>query len=137
MKHYVVRRNNGANDFFGGFFDDFFRSTLYNMDSSAMKTDVKESEKDYSLDVEMPGYKKEDISIQYENGYLSVSAKREEKENDGKYLRKERSVSCSRTYYVGDVEEEQIKAKFENGVLSLVIPKEVEKLPEKHTIAIS
>ncbi|MBO5215343.1 MAG: Hsp20/alpha crystallin family protein [Clostridia bacterium] len=137
MKHYVVKRNNGTNDFFGGFFDDFFRPTLYNMDSSAMKTDVKENENDYTLDVEMPGYNKEDISVQYENGYLSVSAKREEKEENGKYLRKERSVSCSRTYYVGEVEEEQIKAKFENGVLSLVIPKEVEKLPEKHTITIA
>ena len=137
MKHYVVRRNNGASDFFGGLFDDFFRPTLYNMDSSAMKTDVKESEKEYLLDIEMPGYKKDDISIQFESGYLSVSAKREEKEENNKYVRKERSVSCSRTYYVGDVEEEQIKAKFEDGVLSLVIPKEVEKLPEKRTIKIS
>ena len=119
-------------------FDEFFKPTFYNMDSTVMKTDIKESKDGYTLEIEMPGYDKNDIHISMEDGYVSVSAAKEEKEEDKehRYIRKERSVSCSRSYYVGDVEEKDVKAKFENGVLTLMFPKPQEKLPEKHHIAI-
>jgi len=119
-------------------FDEFFKPTFYNMDSTVMKTDIKEDKDGYTLEIEMPGYDKNDIHISMEDGYVSVSAAKEEKEEDKehRYIRKERSVSCSRSYYVGDVEEKDVKAKFENGVLTLMFPKPQEKLPEKHHIAI-
>ena len=137
MKNYLVRRNNPVS-LFDETFDDFFKPMFFNLDSSVMKTDVKENDEGYTLEIEMPGYNKEDIAINLEDGYVSVSARKAEKEEDkaNKYIRKERSVSCSRTYYVGDVDEKDVKAKFENGVLALAFPKEKEKLPEKRTIAI-
>ena len=137
MKNYLVRRTNPVS-LFDETFDDFFKPMFFNLDSSVMKTDVKENDEGYTLEIEMPGYNKEDIAINLEDGYVSVSARKAEKEEDkaNKYIRKERSVSCSRTYYVGDVDEKDVKAKFENGVLTLAFPKEKEKLPEKRTIAI-
>ena len=137
MKNYLVRRNNPIS-LFDEAFDDFFKPAFFNLDNSVMKTDVKEDDKGYTLEIEMPGYNKEDIAINLEDGYVSVSARKAEKEEDKnhKYIRKERSVSCSRSYYVGDIEEKDVKAKFENGVLTLTFPKEKENLPEKRTIAI-
>ncbi len=137
MKNYLVRRNNPIS-LFDEAFDDFFKPAFFNLDNSVMKTDVKEDDKGYTLEIEMPGYNKEDIAINLEDGYVSVSARKAEKEEDKnhKYIRKERSVSCSRSYYVGDIEEKDVKAKFENGVLTITFPKEKEKLPEKRTIAI-
>lgn len=101
-----------------------------------MKTDIKETEKEYELSIELPGYKKEDVNAELKDGYLIISATNEqndeEKDNNG-YIRKERYYgSCQRTFYVGkDLKEEDIKAKFENGVLTLDVPKDVEKLPEE------
>ena len=119
-------------------FDDFFKPTFFNLDGNSMKTDIREDESGYLLEIEMPGYRKEDISIRLEDGYITVSAKKDEKlsNGDGKYLRRERSVSCSRSYYVGDVEEQDIKAKFDGGVLTLHLPKEQEKLDAPHNIKI-
>lgn len=136
MRNYIVKRN--PMGLFDEAFDDFFKPTFYNMDNTVMKTDVKESKDGYTLEIEMPGYIKDDIHISMEDGYVSVSAAKTEKEEDkeNRYIRKERSVSCSRSYYVGDVEEKDVKAKFENGVLTLTVPKPQEKLPEKHHIAI-
>lgn len=109
-----------------------------------MKTDVKEKDGSYVLDIDLPGFKKEDIKIELNDGYLTVNASRnyenEEKPEDGKYIRRERFCgSCSRTFYAGDaVKPEDIKAKFENGILTVTLPKEEpKKLPEKNnTIAI-
>ena len=93
-----------------------------------MKTDVKENENDYELQVEVPGVSKENISIDYENGYVTIAAKtnksKDEKDKEGNYIRRERySGSYSRSYYVGDVDRESIKAKLDNGVLSIIVPK--------------
>ena len=101
-----------------------------------MKTDIKENEKDYELSVELPGYKKEDVNAELKDGYLIINAtneKNDEEKDEKGYIRKERYYgSFTRSFYVGkDVKEEDIKAKFENGVLILDIPKEVEKLPEE------
>ena len=93
-----------------------------------MQTDVKETDKGFTLDISLPGFKKEDIRAELKDGYLTINAE-QVKENDekeeGKFIRKERYTGhCSRSFYVGEeVTENDIKAKFENGVLSLDIPK--------------
>ncbi len=117
---------------------------LYGTDSArVMKTDVHELDNGYELDVDLPGFKKEDISISLENGYMAISATKavnnDEKDEKGKLIRKERySGSMQRSFYIGeDIQEDDIKAKFEDGVLKISVPKEDEsKVPEKKTIAI-
>ena len=110
-----------------------------------MKTDVKETDNSYEVDIDLPGFKKDEIEAKLENGYLTISAakgldKEEKDEKDGKYIRKERySGSCSRSFYVGDaVTQDDVKAKFENGVLTLEVPKKEEapKVEEKKYISI-
>ena len=140
MKNYLVRndkRNNGL-DVFDDVFDSFFKPMFYEEKFNTMKTDIKETENSYLMDIEIPGYEKKDIGISLENGYLTISAKKEEKQEDKKenYLRRERSYSCSRSYYVGDVDKDKVKAKYENGVLVVEIPKEQPELPAKHNIEI-
>ena len=108
-----------------------------------MKTDVREHEKEYEVDIDLPGFKKEEISLELDNGYLRVSASKgleeDEKDKKGKLLRQERYTGAmQRSFYVGaGVKEEDIKAKFENGVLKLMVLKEDgKKLPEKKAIQI-
>jgi len=108
-----------------------------------MKTDVHEQEDHYEVDMDLPGFKKEEISLELNNGYLTVSAAKglDKDENDkkGKLIRQERYAgSMQRSFYVGEnLTEEDIKASFKHGVLSLTIPKkEAPKLPEKKTIMI-
>ena len=97
---------------------------------SAMKTDVKETDAGYELDIDLPGYKKEDVKAELKDGYMTISAEKksedgEKDEKSGKYLRRERYYgSCSRSFYVGeDMTEEDIKAKFEDGILKISVPK--------------
>ena len=136
-------------DMFNDFDRDFFRGfarpehMLYGKNAQRMmKTDVKETDEGYELDVDLPGFKKEEIHLDLENGYLTISTEKaleNKEEKKGKVLRQERySGTMSRSFYVGDsLTEEDIKAKYENGVLSLSIPKkEVQKVPEKKTILI-
>ena len=108
-----------------------------------MRTDIRETDTSYELDVDLPGFKKEDIKAQVENGYLTISAAKgvEKKEDDkkGQYIRQERfSGACSRSFYVGDnVTEQDITAKFEDGILKLSIPKKDQQQVEtKKHIAI-
>ncbi len=125
-------------NFFGG------RKPLYGKHSkNLMKTDVKETETGYELDIDLPGFKKDEISAHLEDGYLTVSAAKgvdkDEKDNEGRYIRRERySGSMTRSFYVGNaVTEEDIKAKYEDGILSLSIPKKDPKAVEaKKYIAI-
>ncbi len=125
-------------NFFGG------RNPLYGKHSkNIMKTDVKETETGYELDIDLPGFKKDEISAHLEDGYLTVSAAKgvdkDEKDNEGRYIRRERySGSMTRSFYVGNaVTEEDIKAKYEDGILSLSIPKKYPKAVEaKKYIAI-
>lgn len=133
---------------FDSFMDDFGvpsvdRISASKNTSNLMRTDIKETETSYELDVELPGYKKEDVKVQLKDGYLTVNASKQEnndvKDDNGKYLRRERySGSMSRSFYVGeDTQETDIKAKFENGVLSLAFPKEQpKKIEEPKYIAI-
>ena len=130
------------NDNFFDVFDDAFRNnfmtgkSLYgHRGENLMKTDVRETEKNYELDVDLPGFKKEDVSVQLDKGYLTISAGRkitkEEKDKKGSYLRQERyEGACSRSFYVGDgVRREDITAKMEDGILSLSFPKKPAEIP--------
>ena len=138
MKNYIQKRNYNRDPFFD-VFDDFFKPVFYDDRADSMRTDIKETDGGYQLDVEMPGFDKKDIKISLENGYLTVSAEKSTKEEDkdGKYLRKECSVSCSRSYYVGeDIEKESVKARYENGMLTLTLPKSQPKQLPSHNIEI-
>ena len=139
MKSYLQKRNNG--DVFD-VFEDFFKPMFYDEQLDSMRTDIKESDSDYQLSIEMPGFKKDEIKVSLENGYLTVSAEKAEKEEEGKdksakYLRRECRVSCQRSYYVGDdVEVDSVKAKYENGMLELSVPKAAPKQIASKSIAI-
>lgn len=115
-----------------------------NMSMGMMSTDVRESDKGYMVDIDMPGFKKEDISLELQNGYLTVSAHRDsshdDKAEDGKWLRRERYVgSCSRSFYVGeDMKDSDIHASYKDGTLCLELPKPQaqQQVETKHRIAI-
>ena len=130
------------NDF--DLFEDMFRDPFFTSnESKVMKTDIKEHKNRYVIDIDLPGYKKEDIKLSVDDGYLTVHAsmdsENEEKEK-GKYVRRERYMgSCSRSFYVGDaVKSEDIKASFKNGTLKVEVPKKEDKkeLPETKYIQI-
>lgn len=123
-------------------FEDMFSDPFFTMkENHLMKTDIKELEGEYEIAVDLPGYSKEDINLEISNGYLNITAKKNEtnEEKHGKYLHKERFYGeCSRNFYIGeDINEESIKAKFNNGTLILSIPK-IDKTQEiaKRTITI-
>lgn len=121
--------------FFGDdFFNDFFEPAI----KDQMKCDVYEENGNYNVVLDVPGYDKEDINIECDNGYLTISAtKTEESNDDGKnYIRRERRVgSFSRSFYVGDVEPDEIEAEFKKGTLNIVVPK-LEEKPTKKQITI-
>ena len=136
---------------FDDFFDDSFgmmnaRSPLYGKHArNLMKTDIRETDANYELAIDLPGFKKDEIHIELKNGYLTISAARgldqdEQEKDTGRYLRRERYAgACQRTFYVGeDVTEEDIKAEFKHGILTLVVPKKEAKpaVEQKKYIAI-
>ena len=125
---------------------EFFskKNPLYGKNAkNMMKTDIRETGNSYELDVDLPGFKTDEINAKLENGYLTISAAKgvdkDEKTKEGKYIRQERYAGAmSRSFYVGeDVKQEDVKAKYENGILKLSIPKTPDKkVEEKKTIAI-
>ena len=135
-----------GNRLLNGFFNDDWTSRFFDSPAprpAGMKTDVKETDEGYELGIELPGYKKEEVKAELHDGYLTVSAahqeSNDEKDDKGNYIRRERYVgSCSRSFFVGkDVEQADIKAKFEDGVLTLNVPKpDQKKVEEKRLIAI-
>ena len=137
----LPRRRNDFDLFDRMFLDDPFFSG--ERESKLMKTDIKEKKDKYIIEMDLPGYEKENISLEINDGYLMISAKtnqnKDEKE-EGKYVRKERFVGeCSRSFYVGEnIKEEDIKASFKNGILKIEVPKKEERkeLPEKKQIPI-
>ncbi len=117
-------------DIFDSIWNDPFFEGGKRKQQEIMKTDVKEGEKEYELDINLPGYKKEDIHVELNSGYVTIQASTSQSndvkdESTGNYIRRERySGSCSRSFYVGDeIREEDIRARYENGVLSLTVPK--------------
>ena len=136
---------------FDDFMNDFSFQTFPNVDKelygkhakNLMKTDVKETENAYEIDIDLPGFKKDEIQMELKDGVLTVSAAKgldkDEEDKKGNYIRKERYAgSMSRSFYVGEnMKEEDIHAKYENGILTLDVPKEQKKaVPEKRYIAI-
>ena len=135
-------------------FDDFFDNTfdknffgaanpLYGKHAkNLMKTDVRETENTYEVDVDLPGFKKDEISVDLQDGYLTIRASKgldkDQKDKEGKYIRQERYAGAmSRSFYVGDIQPEQISAKYEDGILKISLPKQEKKeLPKSTTIAI-
>lgn len=137
-------------------FDDFFnddfamlpmmggRDPLYGKHAKAlMKTDVRETEHTYELDVDLPGFKKDEISVELKDGYLSICATKsldkDERNKKGKFIRQERYAgTCSRSFYVGeDVESKDVSAKFEDGILKLSLPKRAQRqLPKSSSVPI-
>ncbi len=124
---------------------EFFRRTpaYGKTEKNVMKTDVKETDNAYELDIDLPGYKKDEVTAKLENGYLTISATKgannDEQNKEGKYIRRERYTgTMSRSFYVGeDVQQEDIHAKFEDGILKLTVPKEdPKKVEEKKYISI-
>lgn len=122
-------------------FDDVFGDVFEKANTDVMKTDVKEVGDNYLLDIAVPGYDKENIKLELERGYLTVTAT-QNKEDDvedkkEKYIRRERYYGkCSRTFYVGDnVTEEEVKANYKNGILTITVPK-VSKIDNKKIIEI-
>ncbi len=113
------------------FDDDFFRDDFFDrkdrMNYNLMKTDIREDENSYLLEVDLPGYSKDDIKIDITDGYLTINAKVEKENNDEKknYVRRERFTGeVSRSFYVGDdIKEDEVKANFKNGILTLEVPK--------------
>ena len=132
MKNYMTTRNR---DFLDEAFESFFRPFYVDSESSFMKTDIKETDTSYVMDVEMPGFDKKDISLKFESGYITISAKKQAASDNTRYIRRERATSFSRSYYMGDVDEKLITAKYENGVLTVTIPKEKPE-QSRHNIAI-
>ena len=111
--------------------------------SHEMKTDVRETDSGYEVDIDLPGFKKDEINIQLDNGYLSISAAKgldkDEQDKEGKYIRKERYAgSMSRSLYVGNaITQDDIKAKYESGILRLSVPKKAaEEIESAKRIAI-
>ena len=126
-------------------FDDLFdysfgmmnaRSPLYGKHArNLMKTDIRETDTNYELAIDLPGFKKDEIHIELKNGYLTISAAKgldkDEKTPEGKYIRQERYTgACSRSFYVGNIRQEDIKGKYEDGVLTLYVPKESKPIEE-------
>lgn len=115
--------------FFEGWRDNGNGSAAAALANNMMSTDVRETKDGYDVDIDMPGFKKDDINLELQNGYLTVSAHRDsehdDKAQDGKWLRRERYAgSCSRSFYVGeDVKETDIHASYKNGTLCLQVPK--------------
>ena len=108
-----------------------------------MKTDVRETDNSYELDIDLPGFKKDEIKVELDNGYLSISAAKgldkDEEKKDGKYIRRERYAGAmNRTFYVGDnLTQQDIQAKFEDGILKISVPKkDVQQIEQNKYIAI-
>ncbi len=125
-------------EFFGG------RNPLYGKhEKNVMKTDIRETDNSYELDIDLPGFKKDEISAKLENGYLTISAAKgldkDEKDKKGNYIRRERYCgSMTRSFYVGDaLSQEDIHAKFEDGILKLSVPKkDAKEVEQKKYISI-
>jgi HSP20 family protein len=141
---YVRNKNYGLGNLRGSLFDEIFNAP-FKEETNLMKTDVKEEENSYVFDIDIPGFEKEDIKLSLEDGYLSVEARKEEVKEDASdeknpklnYISRERYYgSYSRTYYVGEVQEDNISANYKNGILTINIPKQIEKVETKKYISI-
>ena len=138
MRNYLSRRANDLGFNFFEDFDDFFKPVFYGVKEHAMKTDIQKVDGGYALKIDIPGFEKKDIALSLDNGYLKVQANKNEKEEDkDNFIRRERALSYSRSYFVGEnVTEEDVKAKYANGILELFVPEKEKQIPQKRNIEI-
>lgn len=133
-------KNLAARDDFQKFFDIFNEPFFSDFHSTGkFKVDVKDKGNDYELTAELPGLKKDEIALNYSNGYLTISAQRNEEKNqqNDNYLRRERHFgSMSRSFYIDDVDESKISAEFSDGILKVDLPKVVAQTPQTKNIPI-
>ena len=125
--------------FFDDFFDDMDKPRRF--ENNLMKCDIFEKDGKFNIEMDVPGFKKDDIKMDLADGYLTISAekKEENKEEDGKnYIRRERTsyAKCERKFYVGNIDDSKIKAEFKNGILKIEVPKEEEPAETKKYITI-
>jgi HSP20 family protein len=136
----LVRRNTNNLSFIDEFFDDFFARPAFKSGGSCMRTDIREVENGYELDIDVPGFAKEDIKISLEKGYLTIEARKDEgkEEKEQHFLRRERFLgSSARSFYVGEeIGVEDIKANHNLGILTVFIPKQGSNVKEKKFINI-
>lgn len=128
-----IFNDNFSDNLFDNFFGDMFSPSRGMRNAGTMNTDIRELENAYQIDMELPGFTKEDVKAELKDGYMTIQASRsenkEDKYEDGKYIRRERySGSYSRSFYVGEnITEEDIRAKFTDGVLTITVPKQEDK----------
>ena len=146
----VLFGENLFDDFFNDDFDRRFWNEMRHTDrelygkhgKNLMKTDIRETDSTYELDVDLPGFAKDEVAVDLKDGYLTISAQKKaekpEEKKEGKYIRQERYFgSCARSFYVGDLKPEDVKCKFDSGVLQISVPKEAPKqIPASTRIAI-
>ena len=128
----IMKRENLFNNYFNGFDFPMFREYQF------MRSDIYELDNRYVIDIDLPGFSKDNIRINYDNGYITISAiKNEEKRSLDKYVRKERFIGeIKRSFYIGDKKEQDIRATYKNGVLNITFPKEELNRKNKKNIAI-
>ncbi|HKL74847.1 MAG TPA: Hsp20/alpha crystallin family protein [Halanaerobiales bacterium] len=129
----------GKGDPFNSLVNEFFSDAFNAIDTKSFKTDVKETDENYIIESELPGLSKEDINIEITDNYLTISAQNEEKFEEEKenYIRRERRTgSFQRVFQIDNVKEDEIDAKYENGILEVTLPKKEKQTPKKKTIDI-
>lgn len=139
-----MNANRGMRNMFDLWDDSFFKEIFApaSMDENSFKVDVKETDKGYELSADLPGMKKEDIHLSYENNYLTISAQKEDaqdtKDEDGQYIRRERRYgSMSRSFHIDGIDETQVAAEFKDGVLKVELPKKASQEPAVKEIPIN
>lgn len=139
------KNNNGVakrGDYFNQFWNDFFNDDFFapvNLMQNSFKVDLKENENSYMIEADMPGVKKEAIDIDYENNYLTISAKKDDviEDKNERYVRRERHFGeFKRSFYIDNVDEDKIDASFSDGVLRLNLPKKISENEHKRKIDI-
>lgn len=142
MFNLLIKKNKDRDlDFFNdSVFDDFFNRPFFYSKRQIMRTDLREEENHYLLDIELPGLNKEDIKLSLEDGYLTVGVEKEDdkdqKDDQGRFIRRERFYgSCSRRFYVGSVNEADIQAEYKDGILTINVPK-VQEADKKKFISV-
>ncbi len=141
----VARKDNELHTLFDvfnePFFHDDFMAPFAGWKAESFRVDVKEKGEGYELTAELPGMKKEDINLSYENGYLTISANQnveeEKKDEEGRYIRRERRMgSMSRSFYIDNIDESKVDAEFKDGVLKIELPKLAETVSKSRKIEI-
>ncbi|BEU86926.1 Hsp20/alpha crystallin family protein [Selenomonas sp. TAMA-11512] len=140
----LARPESSLKSLFDVFNEPFFQSglnALRDLGASSFKVDVKDEGDRYTLHADLPGTKKEDISLSYEDSYLTIATKtqteKDEKDDEGRYIRRERSYgNASRSFYINDIDKEKIDAAFADGVLTITLPKLAEATPPAQQITI-